>query len=243
MDLLSKNGRVSVADLSTQFALSKATIRADLDALVQDGLIVRTHGGAISVDQSTVEGSFDVRSRLNSSSKRRIGIAAANMIEDGDAIALDASTTALSIAKQIQGRHELTVLTNGIYAALALMNRPGITILMPGGFLRRDSVSLIGAEGQDLIRRYHFGKGFFGAKGFTLQEGLTDVNRDEVSTKQDLVTHTKSVIAVVDSSKWGRVGFASFASVEQIDCIITDEGAPQDMIDALADLDVQVIVA
>ncbi len=242
LDLLSKNGRVSVADLSQQFALSKATIRADLDALVQDGLIVRTHGGAISSDQSTIEVSFDVRSRLNSAAKRRIGAAAANMIEDGEAIALDASTTALSIANQIKSRHELTVITNGIYAALALMNRPGITVLMPGGFLRRDSVSLIGVEGQDLIHRYNFGKGFFGAKGFTLQEGLTDVNRDEVATKHDLVRHTKSVIAVVDSSKWGRVGFASFASVEQIDYMITDEGAPQDMIDALVASGIHVIV-
>jgi DeoR/GlpR family transcriptional regulator of sugar metabolism len=123
------------------------------------------------------------------------------------------------------------------------MNRSGITVLMPGGFLRRDSVSLIGAEGHDLIKRYNFGKGFFGAKGFTLQDGLTDVNRDEVAVKQELVEHTKQVIAVVDSSKWGRVGFASFAAVEQIDCVITDDGAPREMIDTLAASGVQVIVA
>ena len=205
--------------------------------------IVRTHGGAISSDHANIEMSFDVRRRLNAPQKRRIGAAAAAMIGDGEAIALDASTTAMAIAEQLGGQRELTVITNGILAATTLMNTTGVTVLMPGGFLRKESVSLIGTEGRDLIKKYNFQKGFFGAKGFTLQEGLTDVNRDEVSTKQDLVKHTKSVIAVVDSSKWGRVGFASFASVEQIDCIITDEGAPQDMIDALADLDVQVVVA
>jgi DeoR family transcriptional regulator of aga operon/DeoR family fructose operon transcriptional repressor len=114
---------------------------------------------------------------------------------------------------------------------------------MPGGFLRRDSVSLIGVEGRDVLDKYNFQKGFFGAKGFTLQEGLTDVNRDEVAIKQDMVRRAKKVIAVVDSSKWGRVGFASFATVEQVDCVITDQDAPQDVVTALERSGVQVIMA
>lgn len=240
--LLEKDGRVSVGALSDRFSLSKATIRADLDTLVQQGVIVRTHGGAIASDHSDIEMSFDVRRRMRSTEKRRIGAAAASMIRDGEAIALDASTTALAVADQIVGRHELTVITNGILTALALINTPGITVLMPGGFLRSDSASLAGVECQDLVRKYFFQKGFFGAKGFTLQEGLTDVNRDEVAVKRDLVRNAKKVIAVVDSSKWGQVGFASFASVDQIDAVITDEGAPAEMVAALEAAGVDVIV-
>jgi DeoR family transcriptional regulator of aga operon/DeoR family fructose operon transcriptional repressor len=240
--LLGQDGRVSVADLSERFGLSKATIRADLDALVQQGLIVRTHGGAISTDGSNAELSFDMRRTLHAAEKRRIGAAAMAMIEDGEAIALDASTTALAMASQMNGRRELTVITNGINVALALLHTPGITVWMPGGFLRRDSVSLIGVDGRDLIERYNFGKGFFGAKGFTLEEGLTDVNRDEVAVKRDLVRHAKQVVAIVDSSKWGHVGFVSFASIDEIDTVITDHGAPQGMVDALAAAGVHVVI-
>lgn len=165
------------------------------------------------------------------------------MVADGDAILLDASTTALALANQIKGRRELTVLTNGLFIALALLEAPGITILMPGGFLRRDSVSLVGTEGRDLISKYNFQKGFFGAKGITLEEGLTDVNEFEVAIKRDMVARARQVVAIVDSSKWGQVGFASFASIDQVDCVITDEDAPPDMVAALRQIGVNVIIA
>jgi DeoR/GlpR family transcriptional regulator of sugar metabolism len=241
--LLEQEGRVSVADLSKRFGLSQATIRTDLDALAAQGLLVRTHGGAIAADRTDLELSFDVRRRLYSARKQRIGAAAAALVEDGEAIALDASTTALAVATQIKGRHELTVITNGIFIALTLLDAQSITVLMPGGFLRRDSVSLVGAEGNDFIKGFNIQKGFFGAKGLTLEEGLTDVNDAEVAIKRDLVTHAKQVIAVVDSSKWGRVGFVSFASIDQVDYVITNKGAPPDMVAALQEAGVDVIIA
>jgi len=241
--LVEQVGRISVADLSERFGLSQATIRTDLDALAASGLLVRTHGGAVALDRSDLELSFDVRRRLHSEQKDRIGAAAAAMIEDGEAIILDASTTALALATQIKGRSELTVLTNCIRIALALLDTPDITVLMPGGFLRRDSISLVGAEGHDFVEQFNFQKGFFGAKGLTLEEGLTDVNSAEVVIKRDLVARAKQVIAIVDSSKWGRVGFVSFASIGQMDCVITDEGAPHDMVAALQGAGVNVIIA
>ncbi len=241
--LLDQIGRVSVTNLSERFGVSQATIRTDLDALAAQGLLVRTHGGAIALDRSDLELSFDARRRLHSSQKHRIGTIAASMVEDGVAIALDASTTALALANQVKGRRELTVITNGIFIALALLDAPGITVLMPGGFLRRDSVSLVGAEGHEFIKQFNLQKGFFGAKGLTLEEGLTDVNSAEVAIKRDLVAEAKQVIAIVDSSKWGRVGFASFASIDQVDYVITDEGAPPDMVAALREAGVDVIIA
>jgi DeoR/GlpR family transcriptional regulator of sugar metabolism len=241
--LLDQEGRVSVTDLSRRFGLSQATIRTDLEALARQGLLIRTHGGAIGPNRSDLELSFDVRRRLCSAQKQRIGAAAAAMIEDGEAIALDASTTALALAMQIKGRRELTVLTNGFFVALALLDAPGVTVLMPAGFLRRDSVSLVGAEGHDLIQQFNFQKGFFGAKGLTLEEGLTDVNSAEVAIKRDLVARAKKVVAIVDSSKWGRVGFASFASIDQVNCVITDQDAPADMVAALRAAGANVIIA
>ncbi len=241
--LLEQEGRVSVTALSQRLGVSQATIRTDLDALAAQNLLVRTHGGAIAADRTGLELSFDVRRRLHTAQKERIAAAAAAMVADGDAILLDASTTALALAHQIKGRRELTVLTNGVLIALALLDAPDITILMPGGFLRRDSVSIVGAEGHEVIEKYNFQKGFFGAKGLTLEEGLTDVNSAEVAIKKDMVAHARQVIAIVDSSKWGQVGFASFASIEQLDCVITDPDAPSDMVAALRQAGVNVIIA
>jgi DeoR/GlpR family transcriptional regulator of sugar metabolism len=241
--LLEREGRVSVADLSERFRLSQATIRSDLDSLAVQGVLVRTHGGAIAPDRSDLELSLDARRRIHSTQKQRIGAVAAAMVEDGEAIVLDASTTSLSLAHQIKGRRELTVITNCLVTAAALLGAPGITVLMPGGFLRRDSVSLVGSNGNNFIKQFNLQRGFFGAKGLTLEEGLTEVDNAEVAIKRDLVTHVKQVIALVDSSKWGRVGFVSFASIDQLDCVITDEGAPSSMVAALREAGVDVIIA
>jgi DeoR/GlpR family transcriptional regulator of sugar metabolism len=241
--LLGEVGRVSVVELSEQFDVTPATIRADLDALATERLLIRTHGGALALDEERLELSFDFRRRLHAGQKSRIGAVAAGMIEDGEAIILDASTTALAVATQLKDRRELTVLTNGILIALALIDLPGITVVMPGGFVRRDSASMVGDEGHEFIERFNFQKGIFGAKGLTLEEGLTDVNTAEVSIKRDLAAHARQVVAVVDSSKWGRVGFASFASIDQLDCIITDAEAPSDMIEALREAGVDVVIA
>jgi DeoR/GlpR family transcriptional regulator of sugar metabolism len=237
-----ETGRVSVAELSEQFGVTQATIRADLDALAAEHLLIRTHGGALALDEERLELSFDFRRRLHVTQKSRIGAAAAAMIQDGEAIVLDASTTALAVATQIGERRELTVLTNGILVAMALVDSPDITIVMPGGFLRRDSISMVGDEGHEFIEHFNFQKGFFGAKGITLEDGLTDVNSAEVAVKRDMVTHARQVIAIVDSSKWGQVGFASFASIDEIDCVITDEDAPSDMVTALRGADVDVMI-
>jgi DeoR/GlpR family transcriptional regulator of sugar metabolism len=241
--LLQQNGRVSVADLSEHLRFSAATIRSDLDALSEQGLLARTHGGAIAADRSDLELSFDVRRRLYSAQKKRIGAAAAALVEDGEAIAMDASTTALAVASHIKDRRELTVVTNGLSLAMALLNTPGITVLMPGGFVRRDSASLVRLGSNDFVQQFNLGKGFFGAKGISLETGLTDVDHAEVAVKRDLVAQVKQVVAIVDSSKWGRVGFVSFASIEELDCVITDQGAPPDMVGALREAGVEVIIA
>lgn len=243
MACLEQAGRLSVSDLSRQLGVSENTIRADLDILAGESLLIRTHGGAIAADRSDVELAFDVRRRIRASEKKRIGAAAAAMVGDGEAIVLDASTTALAMAEQIVGRRELTVLTNGIYTALSLLFVPGATLLMPGGFLRQDSVSLVGHEGHTFVEEFNFQKAFFGAKGFTLEEGLTDVSYLEVTIKRSLLAQARQVIAVVDSSKWGRVGFATYATLDQVHCIITDQGAPADMVAAVRDAGVEVVIA
>lgn len=241
--LVVEKRRASVAELSSLFDVSKVTIRNDLDELERRGLLVRTHGGALAIGQNREKGelSFDVRERLQREEKSRIGQMAASLVHDGDAIALDASTTALQVAKRIKDRRELTVVTNGIRIALEFVDSPHITVVMPGGILRRDAVSLVGELGEEILAKFNVQKGFFGARGVTLEEGLTDVDSYEVQLKRAMVRAAKEVIAIVDHTKWGQVAFASFAFVDEIDKVITDDRAPSDLVAALRQRGVKVL--
>lgn len=240
--LIDQRGRVSVDELSALFAVSKVTVRSDLDELERRGILVRTHGGAVAANSDRAELTFEDRERINIEEKSRIGEAAAALVTHGDAIALDASTTALQIARRIKNRHELTVVTNSLYIALELEDAPGVTVVMPGGIMRRGSVSLVGELGEEVLTKFNVQKGFFGAKGITLNEGLTDVNAFEVQLKRAMVRVAKQVIAVADHTKWGRVAFASFASVDDLDMIITDTQAPEDMVSAMRERGVEVML-
>jgi DeoR/GlpR family transcriptional regulator of sugar metabolism len=239
--LLREQGRVSVVELSERFGVSAVTIRNDLDTLEQQGRLLRTHGGAVPRPApSTEPPAFALRKELHQDEKERIGRAAAALVRDGDSIVLDASTTAWQIARNLKDRRELTVITNGLFIALEFIDSPGVTVVMPGGSLRAASASLVGDQGACILDSYHVQKGFFGAGGFTLEEGLTDTNQYEVELKQRMVERSKEVIAVVDNSKWGQVTFAALASVDQLDHVITDNGAPADMVAALRERGIQV---
>jgi DeoR/GlpR family transcriptional regulator of sugar metabolism len=239
--LLQEQGRVSVADLSQRFGVSTVTIRNDLATLEQQRRLVRTHGGAMVKPALGMEPpAFALRKELHLLEKERIGRAAATLIRDGDSIALDASTTAWQIARHLKDRCELTVVTNGLFVALEFLDSPGVTVVMPGGSLRAASASLVGDQGACILERYHVQRGFFGAGGFTLKEGLTDTNQYEVELKQRMVERSKEVIAVVDSSKWGQVTFASLASVAQLDRVISDNAAPAEMVNDLRERGIEI---
>jgi DeoR/GlpR family transcriptional regulator of sugar metabolism len=233
---------VSVSELAEQFGVSAVTIRSDLSHLERQGLLIRTHGGAMTGTDTRLEPAFAVRQRLSVEEKHRIGQAAAALVHDGDAIALDASTTSWHVARQLKDRRELTVVTNCLQIALEFLDAPHITVVMPGGTFRAASASLVGAQGIGLLETYHLQKGFFGARGFTLEEGLTDVNQYEVELKRSMVERAKKVIAVVDATKWGQVAFASFASLDQLDRVITDTAAPANMVAALRERKIEVVL-
>jgi len=240
---LQRQGRVSVSELSARFDVSAVTIRTDLSELERRGELTRTHGGAILPSRDDVELAFSLRSRVHSKQKSAIGEVAAGLIGDGEAILVDASTTALQMVRRIGQRRELTVITNSLMAAVELGSVSGVTVVLTGGVLRPVSYSLVGDMGTSVLTRFHISKGFFGAKGLTLEEGLTDADSFEVEFKRTMVAACKKVIAVVDASKWGQVATASFASPDQIDDVFTDEAAPQGMVHELVDRGVQVHIA
>jgi len=235
-------GRASVAELAEQFGVSEVTIRADLQALAARNLIVRTHGGAVPAGRGLHELPLAIRSQQQVSEKERIGVAGAVLVSHGDAIILDSSSTSFAIARHLKHHRDLTILTNSLAVAHEMLDAPGVTVVMPGGTLRREMASLTGGNGLEKLQGFNIQKGFFGATGISVPEGLTDLSAGEADVKRSLVTMCREVIAVLDATKWGRVGLVSFATLDAIDRVITDVKAPPDLVEGVRALGVQVVL-
>ena len=246
LTIVDRDGRALVAELAERFGVSEQTIRKDLLTLERDRLVIRAHGGAIAVDRHRSELAFDDRRRVQSDAKRRIGRAAAALIEDGETIALDASTTALEVAVQIRlraGWQQLTVVTNGIRIAEELAGQDGITILLPAGRMRWKALSVVGPWGDAFLHRINVARAFLGAAGFTVPAGLTDATEEEAQIKRSMVGAASDVTAVIDHSKWGRTALATFCRTDRIARIVTDAPAPPPLADAAARLGIALVEA
>ena len=234
--LIEEHGRARVSDLSQRFGVSSVTIRKDLAALEHEGRLVRTHGGAVAASRAGAERAFDVRERLQRSEKDAIGREAASMVSDGESIALDASTTALALARHLKGRGgwlHLTVITNGLRIAAELAGHPGITVAMPGGFVRWEALSVVGPLGEGLFEKVNIHKAFMGAAGFTLEAGLSDATEEEAQIKRLMVDGASQVIGLVDHTKWGRTAFATFCRTAALMAVVADDLAPEPLADAV----------
>ncbi len=234
-------GQLSVIELSEQFNVSEVTIRQDLQALSKQGLLLRTRGGALSTN-TLPEHSFDVRQQQKSAQKVRIGQAAASLVAPGDTIILDASTTAQAMIPFIKEYSELTVITNSLRVAISLLDTPQIQVILPGGSLRRESISLVGQQQGDVAQNLNVGWGFFGLRGITVEEGLTDVNLEEVAMKRAMAERCRKIVGVADARKWGNVAAATFATLDQVHTLITDEATPPDLIDQIRQHNVEVVM-
>ncbi len=242
LNLIADHGRVSVPDLSAQFDVSEVTIRADLQALAERGLLVRTYGGAISATYSLQELSLLQRRQQHIPEKQRIGAAGAALIADGEAVFLDSSSTAIAVAQHLKSRRDLTLVTNSLVIAQEMLGLAEITVVMPGGTLHHDTVSLIGPDGLAFLEKYHIRKGFFGAYGLSVDAGLTDGSAPESEIKRALVELCHTVIVVADATKWGRVGVTSYASLSEVDAVITDAQAPPDLVAQVRATGVEVLL-
>ena len=235
-------GRVSVTELSQQLGVSEVTIRADLQALAEQRLVIRTHGGAIPASSTTYELALAMRRQRQVQEKSRIGQAAATLIHDGDAVFLDSSSTALTIVPQLKNRQQVTIITNSLVVAQEAHDLSGLRVVMPGGALQRETASLVGIDGLELLRKFNVQKGFFGAHGLTLSEGLTDVSAEEAEVKGAVVAMCRQVIALIDATKWGRIGLASFAQAAEIDTVISDTHAPAELVTQAQAAGIEVVL-
>jgi DeoR/GlpR family transcriptional regulator of sugar metabolism len=239
--MLETRDYVQVAELSATFVVSEVTVRSDLTELARQGLVARIRGGVRALERGHSEVGFDLRLRLEVDRKRAIARAAATMVNEGEAVALDASTTAYYLALELRSKRELVVVTNGLLVATALADAPGITVLVTGGMLRLSAMSVVGDFGADVLRTTRINKGFLGARGLSLSRGLMDLNPDEVRIKQEMADACEQVYGIFDGTKWHRSALLAFVPVEELAGIITDSSAPAVEVDAWRAAGVDVI--
>ncbi|WP_413317363.1 DeoR/GlpR family DNA-binding transcription regulator [Agrococcus sp. 1P02AA] len=229
LDALDQHGAVQVADLARDLGVSEVTIRKDLDALAERDLLRRTRGGALPPVRGD-EGAFADRMRTDADAKRAIAVRAATLVEDGDVIALDTSSTAHFLALELLQRTGLLVITQSLRTGVLLMERSDARVIIPGGSLRRESSGLVGPIADALVGRGRIGKAFVGVVGLSPERGLLELATDEAMSKQGLVAVSDQVHALFDSSKTTGFALHSFASAEQVTSLITDERASDDFV-------------
>jgi DeoR/GlpR family transcriptional regulator of sugar metabolism len=240
--MLETRDSVHVTELSKAFSVSEVTVRSDLTVLAKQGLVARVRGGVRALQQGESEVGFDLRLRLEVEGKRAIARAAAAMVDEGEAVAIDASTTGYYLALELRTKRELVVVTNGLLVATALADAPGITVLVPGGLLRLSAMSLVGDLGTDVLRTTRINKGFLGARGLSLERGLMDLNPDEVRIKQEMADACEQVFGIFDGTKWHRSALLAFVATEDLAGVVTDSSAPTEEVNAWRDFGVDVVV-
>ena len=243
MSILQEKKEILVQETASLFDVTGETIRRDLKKLEKQGLLVRTHGGAVFSDDNMMEAPLKIREGINISGKNAIGKFAAELIENNDTVFLDASTSSLYVAKYIREKKNLTVITNAERILMELADCPDITLISTGGILRSKSLSCVGRMAENAIEGYHADKVFFSCKGFSPKHGLTDSNEQESEIRKVMLRCSETVIFLCDQTKFDKTGFAKTASLEDIDVIIVDAPMPESWASALAAASVRVETA
>ncbi len=229
LDILRKQPGLRVPELAQALDVSAGTVRNDLNALEGEGRLKRVHGGAVLNDQGQFQNnSFVRRYKENVTAKLAIAREAAVLVKDGDSILLDASSTAYYLARALSERQKLRVITNGFEVARELAQNTSNTVILIGGVVNNDSSSVTGLLSEQIIAEMHIEKAFFSCSGFSLERGMTEVHFAEVQLKRKAIESSRQVIALIDSTKFGKEDLTSFARPDQITYLMTDAGINDD---------------
>ena len=242
VSLVNQQKKVSVDSLVEMFSVSAVTIRSDLKALEKQNFLVRAHGFAIANSAGQIELTIKEKGTQNKAIKSLIAKEACKYINEGESIVLDSGSTTLAISKQINKTEKLVVMTNSLNIAFELSKSNSIEVLMSGGVLRKKALSFAGSQAEKNLQGYHFDKLFLGVDGFDLQRGITTYSEQEASLNKLMCSISDQVIAVVDSSKFGKRSFHVIREFGDIDVLITDSGIPDEYLENLQLKNIEIIV-
>lgn len=248
MEELNRAERIAVEELSAQYGVSPATIRRDLLLLDQQGLLRRDRGGAVLVEPLFYEvfahdSSFQEQVERYAAKKKRIGRAAAELIQDGETVAFSAGTTTSQVARCIPYDKQVTVFTNGVNMAMELGRRKNLNVILSGGLMRGTWFSLVGPATIEAAQRMIFDKLFLGVNGISAELGLTDFHTEEAAVNRAMLAHGRQVIVVVDHTKFDTLGTSIVGSLQKVNKIITDTGASPEKIRPFTEAGIDVLLA
>lgn len=245
LDLLEKEGQITVRELAKRFSISAVTVRSDLDALGATGALVRSHGGAVRQLEATRDYPLHLKASLHRTEKAHVGLSAASLVQPGEVIILDSGTTTTEVARQLKARtiQAVTVITNAVSVVTELVDAPGISVICIGGILRPVSQSFVGPQAEAMLRDLHADRLFLAVDGFDLDAGPTTPDVLEAQLNSLMMKIAKETTVVADSSKLGRRSVSRIGSIEQVHRLITDTKAPAEFVAALRARGVEVIQA
>jgi DeoR family transcriptional regulator of aga operon len=241
---VNQDGNVTVQELSEKFQVSEVTIRKDLKYLEEKKMISRKHGSATNLLSIIPDRHIDVKEKLKIEEKIRIARAARELLEENDKIIIASGTTTLAFANMIHDIDlPIAVITPSVKVSLILCNNPNIEIVQLGGVIRKNAVSVIGSDADQMLSRVSVNKLFFGIDGLDINYGLTTSAMLETSIHEQMFRSAQKKILLTDSSKFGLRSFSKICDInqiDQIDQIITDREAPREMVDYLVEAGIQV---
>ena len=245
LDLIEQKGQVTVRDLLERFSISAVTARSDLDVLSSQGMVVRSHGGAVRQIDATEEYPLRLKKTLHHSEKTRIGRAAAELIQNNETVILDSGTTTAEIARHLKQRRlkSVNVITHALNVAYELMDATDISLIMVGGLLRPVSCSFVGPQAEAMLKEFHADRLFLAVDGFDLEIGPSTPDVLEAQLNSLMMRISKEVNVVADFSKLGRRSVSRIGSMSGVHRLITDTRAPAEFTDALRKAKVEVITA
>lgn len=238
---LSMEGKVIVADLSREFDVTEETIRRDLEKLDNEGLATKTYGGAVANQSLNTDLPYSVRKRTHVEQKQAIAEKIGNMIQDGDYIMLDASSTAIYVTQYIKNRKNITLITNSVEILLDLADKQDWNILSTGGVLKNGALSLVGATAEKMIRGFHVDIAVCSSKGIDLTMGVTDSNEKDSEIKQAIYSAATKKVLAIDSSKFDKISFVRVCDTADVDVIVTDSAPAQRWVEYLKENNVQLV--
>ncbi len=242
LDLVAEQGSADVLDLAAKLGVSGATIRRDLHALHEQGLLVRTHGGAVANGMG-LELPIRYKAARHQPEKRRIGALAAALVEDGDVVGMTGGTTATEVARALAEREDITVVTNALNIAAELVLRPNIRLLVVGGKARHASYELVGPTAEAMVAGYQLDIAFIGVDGLTVEEGCTTHDEMEAHTDRAFIRQSQRNVVIADSSKVGKIKFARICEISAISDLATDSAIDAGTADSLRRAGVSVRTA
>jgi DeoR family transcriptional regulator of aga operon len=244
-ELVRQHGSVQVASLAHRFGVSAQTVRKDLRYLAERGVMARAYGGAIDsgmMGGALAEPNYEAKRTTQLDEKRRIGIRAAALIKPGDTIVIDSGTTGIQLAEAVPNI-DITVVTNDFGVLSALAPKSNINLVMLGGELRRRNMAFYGGLTIEALGELHMDKLFLGVDGFDLERGITTHYEPEAQLNRKMVEATREVIAITDSSKFGKACLHRIIPVTALNMLITDTGAPEEIIQASQQLGFELLLA